>query len=320
MSTHRILLGTHTSNQAQNYLQIANVEIPDLQTPDLADLNEERGEVGGFGNAKKPFEFKISQKINHPGEVNKARYQPQNPDIIASLCVDGKVLIFDRTKHTSDPKNDDSIKFEAELVGHEKEGFGLSWSPLKEGHLVTGNEDTTVRTWDLKADFSKSSRSISPVATYTVHTATVNDVQYHPIHDFLIGSASDDLTWQVIDTRMASHKKALYSKRAHEDAVNSIAFHPQFEMIMATGSADHTIGLWDLRNFDKKLHALQSHRGDVIGLQWHPQDSAILASSSYDRRICMWDITKVGDEQTPEEAEDGPPELYDIHPPLDAFC
>ncbi len=78
---------------------------------------------------------------------------------------------------------------------------------------------------------------------------------------------------------------------------------------MATASADKTIGVWDLRNFEKPLHSLQAHRSDVIGLQWHPQDAAILASSSYDRRILLWDLSKIGDEQTEEEAEDGPPEL-----------
>jgi len=308
MSQHRVILGTHTSNQAQNYLQIAHCEIPDFRVPDLSELNEERGEIGGHGNAKRPFDFKIVQKINHPGEVNKARYQPQNPDIIASLCVDGKVLIFDRTKHPLQPK-DDSIKFEAELVGHSKEGFGLSWSPLKEGHLVTGNEDTTVKTWDIKSGFSKSNKTISPTATYNVHSATVNDVQYHPIHNFLIGTASDDLTWQIIDTRMETHKKALYRKEAHDDAVNCISFHPEFEGTFATGSADKSVGIWDMRNFDKKLHSLQNHASDVIGLQWHPQAAAILASSSYDRRICLWDLSKIGSEQTAEEAEDGPPEL-----------
>ncbi|KAF2113568.1 WD40-repeat-containing domain protein [Lophiotrema nucula] len=313
LSTHRLIMGTHTSDQAQNYLQIANVDVPDFRYPDLSDLDEQRGEVGGYGHAKNPFTFNITQKINHPGEVNKARYQPQNPDIIASLCVDGRVLIFDRTKHPNNPKADGSIKFEMELVGHEKEGFGLSWSPLLEGHLATGNEDTTVRTWDIKSGFSKGNKTIEPTATYTVHSATVNDVQYHPIHNFLIGSVSDDLTWQVIDTRMETHKVALYRKEAHADAVNSIAFHPEFEVSMATGSADKSIALWDLRNFERKLHTIQGHKDQIIGLQWHPQDSAILASSSYDRRICMWDLSKMGDEQTPDEMEDGPPELLFMH-------
>jgi len=312
MSTHRMILGTHTSGQAQNYLQICNVDIPDPDTPDLAELNEERGEVGGYGNAKKPFEFKVVQRINHPGEVNKARYQPQNPDIIASLCVDGRVLIFDRTKHPMQPKGD-TIKSEAELVGHEKEGFALGWSPLNEGHLVTGNEDTTVRTWDLKSGFSKGDSSISPTTTYTHHSATVNDVQYHPSYPFLIGSVSDDLTWQIIDTRMNTNSKALYKKLAHVDAVNCIAFHPSIETLFATGSADKTVAMWDMRNFDAKLHTLQHHVEDVIGMQWHPDDHAILATSSYDRRICFWDISRTGKEQTPDEAEDGPPELLFMH-------
>ncbi|KAF2734620.1 WD40 repeat-like protein [Polyplosphaeria fusca] len=313
MSTHRIILGTHTSGVAQNYLQFATLDIPDFRVPDRSELDEQRGEMGGHGNAKKPFSFNIVQQINHPGEVNKARYQPQNPDIIASLCVDGRVLIFDRTKHPSQPKADGSIKCEMELIGHEKEGFGLSWSPLLEGHLATGSEDTTVRTWDIKNGFSKGSRTIEPTATYTVHSATVNDVQYHPIHSQLLGTASDDLTWQVIDTRMASHKKALYRTEAHADAVNSISFHPEWESIVATGSADKSIGIWDLRKPDTKLHALQQHKDMVIGLQWHPQDSAILASSSYDRRICLWDLSRIGAEQTPEEMEDGPPELLFMH-------
>ena len=147
MSQHRLILGTHTSGQAQNYLQIATLEIPDFRVPDPAEYDEQRGEIGGHGNAKKPFQFTVIQKINHPGEVNKARYQPQNPNIIASLCIDGRVLIFDRTKHSSNPKSDGSVEFEMELVGHKKEGFGLSWSPFNEGQLATGNEDNTVKIW-----------------------------------------------------------------------------------------------------------------------------------------------------------------------------
>jgi histone-binding protein RBBP4 len=308
-----MLLGTHTSGQAQNYLQFAHTEIPDLRVPDLSELDEQKGEVGGFGNAKKPFEWKIVQKINHPSEVNKARYQPQNPDIIATLPVDGRVLIFDRTKHELEPKADGSIKFEAEMVGHQKEGFGLNWSPLNEGHLVTGNEDATVRTWDLKGGYQKGNSSITPLKTYTGHSATVNDVQYHPIHGFLIASASDDLTWRIIDTRTESTKSALYTTQAHQDAVNCVSFHPEFEHLMITGSADKTIAMWDLRNYSKKVHSFQHHKDQVMNVQFHPQDAAIFASSSNDRRICMWDLSKVGDEQTPDEMEDGPPELSVSH-------
>lgn len=143
--THRLLLGTHTSEGIPNHLQIAEVKIPKTAIPNAEDLDEDRGEIGGYAKSGTPIQFKITQKIDHPGEVNKARYQPQNPDIIATLCVDGKILIFDRTKHSLFP--DGKISSEIELVGHKQEGYGLSWNPHEQGCLASGSEDTTVCLW-----------------------------------------------------------------------------------------------------------------------------------------------------------------------------
>lgn len=150
-TTHRLLLGTHTSNGSQNYLQIAQVQLPKPVTPDSADYDEEREEIGGHGggSSKKtpPMEvkFTIVQRIDHKGEVNKARYQPQNPNVIATMCTDGRVMIWDRTKHPSAPTG--QVNPQMELIGHTSEGFGLSWSPHEAGHLATGSEDETVRLW-----------------------------------------------------------------------------------------------------------------------------------------------------------------------------
>lgn len=145
---HRLLIGTHTAPSLPNYLQIAEVEIPKGGEPNAADYDDDRGEIGGYGGGKgevAAIKMNIVQKIDHPGEVNKARYQPQNPDILATLCVDGKVLIFDRTKHSMTPSG--IVSPEIELIGHEAEGFGLDWSPHDEGSLVSGSEDTTVCLW-----------------------------------------------------------------------------------------------------------------------------------------------------------------------------
>ena len=150
-STHRLLIGTHTSGEAQNYLQIAHVQLPNPVKPDASDYDEDREEIGGYGGgvSKKtpPMEvkFNIVQKIDHKGEVNKARYQPQNPNIIATMCTDGRAMVWDRTKHPSVPNG--IVNPQIELLGHTREGFGLSWSPHEAGHLVTGSEDKTVRLW-----------------------------------------------------------------------------------------------------------------------------------------------------------------------------
>jgi histone-binding protein RBBP4 len=120
---------------------------------------------------------------------------------------------------------------------------------------------------------------------------------------------SDDLTLQIVDLRSADRKKAAKSAIGHTDAVNALAFNQGSEYILATGSADKTIAIWDLRNLSAKLHSLEGHTQAITSLAWHPQDIAILGSASQDRRVIFWDLSRVGEEQLPDDQEDGPPEL-----------
>lgn len=137
----------------------------------------------------------------------------------------------------------------------------------------------------------------------------VNDVQFHPLHKELIGTVSDDLTLQVLDLRMKTDTRSASSITAHDDAVNSVAWNKASDFILATGSADKTIGIWDLRNLKEQLHTLYGHDSDVTSVAWHPQEEAILGSGGSDRRVIFWDLSRVGEEQLPEDIGDGPPEL-----------
>jgi histone-binding protein RBBP4 len=134
-------------------------------------------------------------------------------------------------------------------------------------------------------------------------------VQYHPIHRSLIGTVSDDLTLQILDLRVDASDRSSAEGRGHTDAINALAFNPASEFVLATASADKTIGLWDLRNLKDKLHSLDGHGDAVTSLAWHPYEEAVLGSGSYDRRVIFWDLSRVGEEQQPDDQEDGPPEL-----------
>ena len=157
--------------------------------------------------------------------------------------------------------------------------------------------------------YNASDKVLEAEHTYEHHSAIVNDVQYHLKHKFLIGTVSDDLTLQLIDTRKATDKSVLKAVNAHSDAVNALSWCPTSEYILATGSADKTVGIWDVRMLTAKVHALVGHQDAVSSLAWNPTKDAILGSAGYDRRIIIWDLSRVGEEQTPEDAEDGPPEL-----------
>ena len=55
------------------------------------------------------------------------------------------------------------------------------------------------------------------------------------------------------------------------------------------------------------------HKQVLFQVQWSPHNETILASSGTDRRLHVWDLSKIGEEQSAEDAEDGPPELLFIH-------
>lgn len=309
-TTQRLLLGTHTSDAEQNYLMIAEVHLPlDDASVDSRKYDDQKGEMGGFGGVSDKVEIVL--KINHEGEVNKARHMPGRETIIATKTVSSEVYIFDYSKHTSKPPADGKCHPNLKLLGHQKEGYGLCWNRMKQGYLLSGSDDSLICMWDVSGN-PMEGNTLAALQTYVGHTSVVEDVAWHCQHEAFFGSVGDDKRLMIWDIRNRTGK-ASHQVEAHTAEVNCLAFNPFNEYVLATGSADKSVGLWDLRNLKQKLHSFQGHTDEIFQIQWSPFNETILASSSSDRRINIWDLSRVGEQQTPEDAEDGPPELLFIH-------
>jgi histone-binding protein RBBP4 len=55
------------------------------------------------------------------------------------------------------------------------------------------------------------------------------------------------------------------------------------------------------------------HTDQIYQVAWAPFNECVLASSGQDRRVHVWDVSRIGQPQSHEEAEDGAPELLFIH-------
>jgi histone-binding protein RBBP4 len=292
-SEHSMLLGTHTTGE-QNYLMVASCNLPkddvviDNRTNSrenndskengaaaattatattagapAAAYDEERKEIGGFGHPSSNIgKIEIRMKIQHKGEVNRARYMPQNHFFVATRGPDPEIYVFDLSKHPSFPEEGSTFSPQVICCGHAKEGYGLSWSKLKQGYLLSGSEDTQLCLWDIMAgsadnnnsssssSSSSSSQKIKPLSTFTGHTNVVEDVDWHAKDPNMMASVSDDQScriWDVRETQKAAHVIA----KAHDDDVNCVSFNPINEYIFATGSADKTVAVWDIRNLKR---------------------------------------------------------------------
>ncbi len=224
---------------------------------------------------------------------------PQQYNVIATKTIAGEVHIFDYFKHPTKPEAHQQVKPELKLLGHEKEGYGLSWNPKQKGHLLSGSDDKLICMWDIQGATQLNS-TMEPVRKYEAHAGVVEDVAWHRHYPYIFGSAGDDSTAMIWDIR-EDRKVPAQVIKAHSAEVLSIDFNPINEYLFATSSSDHSVAVWDLRNLQIKQCSLQMHKDEVINVMWSPTKETVLASASQDKKVFIWDLNRVGGKEAGSE-------------------
>ena len=141
--------------------------------------------------------------------------------------------------------------------------------------LASGNDDHTVKIWDVKAD--KCYQVLRGHANSVCAVAFSLDGQ-------ILASGSGDHTVKLWDVQTGECYCTLLG---HTSRVWSVAFSSDGQML-ASASSDQTVKLWDVRT-GKCLHTLQGHSNLAWSVAFSP-DSQIVASGSQDETIKLWNV------------------------------
>jgi WD40 repeat protein len=169
--------------------------------------------------------------------------------------------------------------------------FNLDGQTLASGSLSDG-----IKIWQIKTS--------TEVRTIREHESWVHSIAFSPDGKILASDSGGLQTIKILNWQTGQELRTLgalslgHSNLAktvaifstfvagHSNEIQSIAFSPDGK-ILASGSADKTIKIWDVKK-GKEIRTLTGHSAGVESVAFDP-DGKILASGSHDKTTKVWD-------------------------------
>lgn len=169
----------------------------------------------------------------------------------------------------------------------------VQWYPFDTGLFITSAMDKRLKLWD--------SNRMKPVETFHFEGRVY---QHHlstaPAKQCLIAVASSINQVQLVDVRSGSSTHEL---RGHNAQALCCKWSPREEYLLATGSCDNRVLMWDVRAARSCLRSLDQHNGRArtlndrsciahngyVNALCFTQDGLFLMSLGTDNRMRLWD-------------------------------
>lgn len=292
----RLVLATNTGGAATEYLRIGELIVPELAQPGSLDhYDAEQGTVGDF-QPSFAADLRIVQRIQLNGVAERARYMPQNPNIIATVSSTGEAAIWDISKFPYKPISNyvPTVK----LIGHTAEALALSWSPCNEGVLATGDANGEIFIWEMRKGYNSSTGMMDPTRKRNHHLQTaVNDLAWHPKREATLASCGDD-GWLHVHLTNSDNAPAVLSHffGSESPKPTALAWNPVNVSLLAVGFESGQISLMDLRSeLPVVIFTIEScssggpcHSDYITSLKWNTWHPSVFASASADGTTKVW--------------------------------
>lgn len=289
---YKILMSAQSSTTELNSLIISKLKIP--------KFNEETKEFSINKNKLSNF-LKFETKINFNSEINKARYMPQNYNIIAAIDSSKNLTLLD---YASIPINNDinaSKKGKIEIINGCDDNFALDFSKLEGGILAT-SKDSKLRVYDFNNYNDNSSNYIE-----FKNDGTINDVSFHCFHkDYILSGCEEGIA-------------LLCDKRSNTVGINLVASCNEIfsldnsfinEYLFLVGDSIGDVKLFDLRYLKKDVNTYKYHNKGINRVSFNNYKENIFAAASADGKVSVWDISNYDNEDNNNDIQK---ELIFVH-------
>lgn len=244
----------------------------------------------------------------HQAGVNALALERFDGRILVSGGLDGSIKLWDLEQcgnpskpHTFNsvaniPRSDQTHKFG---ITH------LSFYPFDSAAFLSTSYDQTLKIWSTDT----ASLSASFNLGYKVYTHAISPIASH----LLVACGTQHPSVRLVDLRTGSSVQSLAG--TNSGAVLATSWSPRHEHVLATGSVNGAVKIWDVRQAGGVIGMLdqedslglyynglldaasgkvrirasaKAHAAPVNGLTW-TDDGEYIISAGHDRRIRVWD-------------------------------
>lgn len=159
-------------------------------------------------------------------------------------------------------------------------------SQAKANMVAVGTMDPGIEMWDL--DIADQVEPAAVLGGYGPLTAAADDILQAAQDASSSGSKAAKKKAKSKAKKAAAKALAERPLKAgsHSDAVLGLSWNAEYRNVLASGSADSTVKVWDVAACSC-AHTLSHHRDKVQAVAWNPAESPVLLSGSFDKTACL---------------------------------
>lgn len=164
--------------------------------------------------------------------------------------------------------------------------------------MFTGSQDRTIKMWDLSRVPTAAQQDSDPMKcksllTLKAHDKDINSLDVSP-NNRQLASGSQDKTAKIYEIEYTSTKlgmrgelKLLGTCKGHKRGVWTVRFS-NAERILATGSGDKTVRLWNLDDFSC-VKTFEGHTNSVLRVDFLNSGMQMVSTAS-DGLVKLWNV------------------------------
>ncbi|KAL6968317.1 hypothetical protein U1Q18_034121 [Sarracenia purpurea var. burkii] len=263
-----------------NFIAVGSMD-PAIEIWDLDIMDEVQPSVvlGGVVEKKKKGKKKSIKYKNgsHTDSVLGLAWNREYRNVIASASADKLVKIWDVA----------TGECNTTMAHHTDKVQAVAWNHYAPQVLLSGSFDHTV--------VMRDGNTPSHIGYKWSVSADVESLAWDPHNEHSFVVSLEDGTVTGFDIRAASsdHSSGLkpsFTIHAHDKAVCTISFNPFAPNLLATGSTDKMVKLWDLSNNQPSCVASKNPRtGAVFSISFSEDNPFLLAIGGSKGRLEVWD-------------------------------